>query len=94
MANGEPAIRPSTEAEVPERAMDRLENIPPLLLTLEYPMRRPPILKIVHATDDRPPASVVAPLVKYLQEIWRVLDRHRSATGRCYAVRFFSQSFT
>jgi len=78
--------------------MDRLANLPPLFLTLVlpigYPMRRPPILKTVHATDGWPSGSVVAPMVKYLQEIWKVLDRHWSAPGRCYAVRFFSQSFT
>jgi len=80
MANGEPAIRPSTEddsAEVLEKPeMGRLANLPPLLLTLvlpiEYPMRRPPILKTVHATNDWLPGSMVAPMVRRLQEIWDI----------------------
>ena len=76
--NCESAIPPSNEgdlAEVPEGpAMDRLESLPPLLLTLvlpiEYPMRRPPILKTVHATSDWLPGPAIASMVKRLQEIW------------------------
>jgi E3 ubiquitin-protein ligase RNF14 len=78
MANGEPTIPPANEdglAEVPdEHAMDRFANLPPLLLTLvlpiEYPMRRPPILKTVHATSDWLPGPVIASTAKRLQEIW------------------------
>jgi len=76
----EPAIRPSIEDDsaeaLEEPAMDQLESQPPLLLTLvlpiEYPMRRPPILKTVHATNDWLPSSTVAPMVKRLQGIWDV----------------------
>ena len=57
-----------------EIAMDRFANLPPLLLTLvlpiEYPIRRPPILKTVHATNDWLPGSAVASMVKRIQEIW------------------------
>ena len=78
IANCESALPPSHEsdsAEVPEGpATDRLESLPPLLLTLvlpiEYPMRRPPILKTVHATSDYLPGPAVASMVKRLQEIW------------------------
>jgi len=78
MANYESAIPPSDEddsAEAPEEpAMDRLASLPPLLLTLvlpiEYPMRRPPILKTVIATNDWLPGSAVASMIKRLQEIW------------------------
>jgi len=80
MANGEPESRPPTEddsAEVLEEpAIDRLATLPSLLLTLvlpiEYPMRRPPILKTVHATNDWLPGSAVAPMVKRLQGLWGV----------------------
>ena len=85
MTDGEPTIRPSNEddlAEAPTTTMDRLANLPPLLLTLvlpiEYPMRRPPVLKSVHATNDWLPGSAVAPMVKHLQEIW---DEDSEASG-------------
>ena len=78
MPNGELTIQPSNEDELAETleepAMDRLANLPPLLLTLvlpiEYPMRRPPILKTVHVPNDWLPGSAVASMVKRLQEIW------------------------
>lgn len=78
MTDGEPTTRPSNEddlAEAPEEAtMARLANLPPLLLTLvlpiEYPMRRPPILKTVHTTNDWLPGSAVSSMVKHLQVIW------------------------
>lgn len=78
MANCESAILPSKEgdsAEVGEEpATDRLESLPPLLLTLilpiEYPTRRSPILQNVHATSDWLPGPAVASMVKRLEEIW------------------------
>ena len=80
MANGEPASRPPTEDDstevLEEPAIDRLATLPSLLLTLvlpiEYPMRRPPILKTVHATNNWLPGSAVAPMVKRLQDLWGV----------------------
>jgi len=80
MANGEPAIRPLIEddsAEVLEEpALDQLESLSPPLLTLvlpiEYPMRQPPILKTMRATNDWLPGSTVEPMVERLQDIWDV----------------------
>ena len=74
MANGEPIKPPPNEDDSAEEpAMDRLANLPPFFLTLvlpiEYPMRRPPILRTVHATNDWLPGSAVVSVAKRLQEI-------------------------
>jgi len=72
---GDPAEVVPVPVSQDEPAMvDRLENLPPLLLTLtlpiEYPIRRSPILKNVHATSDWLPGAAVTSMVKRLEEIW------------------------
>jgi hypothetical protein len=76
-----PVPVPDEQDEEPAM-VDRLESLPPLLLTLilpiEYPLRRSPILKNVHATSDWLPGAAVTSMVKRLEEIW---DAEGSGSG-------------